>query len=86
VRLRDQNGSIFSLGDYRGRPLLVDFIYTRCPTLCSERGDDFRRMMKLANWLADADWLGISGIVLVVFGTSFWMLPRALDEAVAEFR
>jgi hypothetical protein len=35
-------------------------------------------------WLADTDWLGISGIVLVVFGTSFWMLPRALDEAVAE--
>lgn len=34
-------------------------------------------------WLADADWLGIPGIVLVVFGTSFWMLPRALDEAVA---
>ena len=36
------------------------------------------------HWLADADWLGISGIVLVVFGTSFWMLPRALDEAVSE--
>lgn len=35
-------------------------------------------------WFADADWLGISGIVLVVFGTSFWMLPRAMDEAVAE--
>ncbi|MFY9694906.1 MAG: hypothetical protein WA776_15985 [Xanthobacteraceae bacterium] len=35
-------------------------------------------------WLADADWLGIPGIVLVVFGTSFWMLPRALDEAVAD--
>lgn len=34
-------------------------------------------------WLADADWLGIPGIVLVVFGTSFWMLPRALDGAVA---
>ncbi len=36
------------------------------------------------HWLADADWLGICGVVLVVFGTSFWMLPRALDEAVAE--
>ena len=34
VRLRDQNDSIFSLSDYRGRPLLVDFIYARCPTLC----------------------------------------------------
>jgi hypothetical protein len=34
-------------------------------------------------WLADADWLGIPGIVAVVLGTSFWMLPRALDGAVA---
>ena len=61
VRLRDQNGSLFSLSDYRGRSLLVDFIYTRYPTLCSERGDDFRRMMELAN-SADAqiDFLSIS--------------------------
>lgn len=35
-------------------------------------------------WLADADWLGIPGIALVIFGTSFWMLPRALDSAVAD--
>ena len=35
-------------------------------------------------WLADADWLGIPGIVAVVFATSFWMLPRALDTAVAD--
>ncbi|ABE63488.1 conserved hypothetical protein [Nitrobacter hamburgensis X14] len=35
-------------------------------------------------WLADADWLGIPGIVMVVLGTSFWMLPRALDRAVAD--
>ncbi len=35
-------------------------------------------------WFADADWLGIPGIVLVVFGTSFWMLPRALDSAVGD--
>lgn len=36
------------------------------------------------HWLAEADWLGIPGIVMVVFGTSFWMLPRALDGAVAD--
>lgn len=35
-------------------------------------------------WLVDADWLGIPGIVAVIFATSFWMLPRALDTAVAE--
>ena len=36
------------------------------------------------HWLADADWLGIPGIMMVVLGTSFWMLPRALDGAVAD--
>jgi hypothetical protein len=35
-------------------------------------------------WLAGADWLGIPGLVLVAFGTSLWMLPRALDQAVAD--
>lgn len=35
-------------------------------------------------WLANADWLGIPGIVAVIFATSFWMLPRALDSAVAD--
>jgi hypothetical protein len=34
--------------------------------------------------IADADWLGIPGILLVLFATSFWMLPRALDGAVAD--
>jgi hypothetical protein len=37
-------------------------------------------------WLAAADWLGIAGIVAVVLGTSFWMLPRALDQAIAYSR
>jgi hypothetical protein len=35
-------------------------------------------------WLAAADWLGIAGIVAVVLGTSFWMMPRALDQAIAD--
>jgi protein SCO1 len=61
VRLRDQNGGAFSLPDYRDRPLLVDFIYTRCPTLCSARGDDFHRVMELANATgAGIDLLSIS--------------------------
>jgi len=37
-------------------------------------------------WLAEADWLGIPGIVAVMLGTSFWMLPRALDQAVSDPR
>jgi hypothetical protein len=34
--------------------------------------------------LAEADWLGIPGLVLVGFATSFWMLPRMLDRALAD--
>jgi hypothetical protein len=34
-------------------------------------------------WIA-ADWLGIPGLVLVVFATSFWMLPRMLDSSLAD--
>ncbi|MGH6818356.1 MAG: SCO family protein [Methylovirgula sp.] len=45
VRLLDQDGHTFSLADYRGRTVLVDFIYTRCPTLCGVLGDDFRRAL-----------------------------------------
>lgn len=37
-------------------------------------------------WLADADWLGIPGLTAVVLATSFWMLPRAIDQAVADPR
>lgn len=36
------------------------------------------------HWLADADWLGIPGLVAVLLASSFWMLPRALDQAVAD--
>lgn len=35
-------------------------------------------------WFAAADWLGIPGLVAVLLASSFWMLPRALDEAVAD--
>jgi hypothetical protein len=34
-------------------------------------------------WLGEADWLGIPGILMVIFATSFWMLPRMLDGALA---
>jgi hypothetical protein len=37
-------------------------------------------------WLADADWLGIPGLVLVLFSTSYWMLPLALDAALNDWR
>jgi len=48
VQLRDQNGHTFSLSTYR-KPVLVDFIYTRCPTICGVLGDDFAHVAELAN-------------------------------------
>lgn len=63
VRLVDQDGHSFSLSDYRGRRVLVEFIYTRCPTLCGVLGDDFRRVLALADGAAshrEFDLLSIS--------------------------
>jgi hypothetical protein len=37
-------------------------------------------------WLVEADWLGIPGLVLVLFSTSYWMLPLALDAALRDWR
>jgi protein SCO1 len=44
VALIDQDGRAFSLHDYRGGAVLVDFIYTRCPTICTVDGDDLQRV------------------------------------------
>lgn len=63
MRLVDQDGAPFSLGAYRGRTVLVDFIYTRCPTVCSERGDDFANALRLIKATASGapvDLLSIS--------------------------
>jgi protein SCO1/2 len=44
VALESQSGMRFTLADLRGRWLLVDFIYTRCPTLCTVLGGDFAQL------------------------------------------
>jgi protein SCO1 len=46
ARLVDQNGTPYTLGAYRGRAVLVDFIYTRCPTICGVLGDDFAHVLQ----------------------------------------
>jgi protein SCO1 len=62
VPLLDQHGRSFSLSDYRGKAVLVDFIYTRCPTICGVLGDDFRNVLTLVRGPAgsDVDLLSIS--------------------------
>lgn len=42
--LEDQDGRPFSLRDYRGRLVAVEFIYTRCPTVCRSLGIAFRQV------------------------------------------
>ncbi|MCF8179359.1 MAG: SCO family protein [Sulfuritalea sp.] len=42
--LEDQNGRHFSLRDYQGRLLAVEFIYTRCSTICRTLGLAFKQI------------------------------------------
>jgi protein SCO1 len=44
VLLESQSGARFTLADLRGSWLLVDFIYTRCPTFCAVLGGDFAQL------------------------------------------
>ena len=44
MALENQSGARFTLADLRGKWLLVDFIYTRCPTFCTALGGDFARL------------------------------------------
>jgi protein SCO1/2 len=42
--LQSHTGEDFHLGDLSGRVVVIDFIYTRCPTVCHAQGAQFRRM------------------------------------------
>ena len=44
LALESQSGTRFALADLRGRWLLVDFIYTRCPTFCTTLGVEFAQL------------------------------------------
>jgi protein SCO1 len=44
VVLEDQDGRAFSLKDYQERLLAVEFIYTRCTTICRSLGMAFRQI------------------------------------------
>lgn len=42
--LEDQDGRVFSLQDYRGKLLAVEFIYTQCSTVCRTLGMAFKQI------------------------------------------
>ena len=96
IALVDQDGKVFSLGSYRGRRVLIEFIYTRCPTICGELGDAFERV--LTDWNKDppskeTDLLSISfdpnnddTRALKYYGERFgaagprWRIAKPLDQ------
>jgi protein SCO1/2 len=47
VTLESQSGRRIQLAAFRGQWLLVDFIYTRCPTICLALGGDFAQLRRL---------------------------------------
>jgi protein SCO1/2 len=44
VALEDQDGHPFTLGAYQGGPLVVDFIYTQCVSVCTVLSAGFQRL------------------------------------------
>lgn len=46
VMLEDHNGIVTSFADFSDKVVLLDFVYTRCPTLCIALGSAFEQMRK----------------------------------------
>ena len=47
IALESDSGAPLALAAYRGRWLLVDFIYTRCATYCTVLGGEFAQLQRL---------------------------------------
>lgn len=48
VKLADSTGTRLALSDYRGAPLLMEFIYTTCPDICVALGGAFEQIDEAA--------------------------------------
>ena len=46
VQLQDQDGRLITPAVYKGKLLLVNFIYTRCPGLCTFSGTVYARLLR----------------------------------------
>lgn len=44
IQLFDRTGARLRLSDYRGAPLVMEFIYTTCPDICIALGTAFERL------------------------------------------
>lgn len=43
IVMQDQDGAATGLAAHAGQVVLMDFIYTRCPTICTAQGSDFEQ-------------------------------------------
>lgn len=64
VALQTQSGAHVDFADLRGRWLLVDFIYTGCPSFCAALGGEFAQ---LQDRLSDPISRGMVGLLSVSF-------------------
>jgi protein SCO1 len=64
LRLEDELGEKLELGDLCGRVLVVDFVYTQCPTICKSLGAS---SSQLARQLAQADETADALVVSISF-------------------
>jgi len=46
VTLETETGARLDLAEFRGRWLLVDFVYTSCPTYCTTLGSEFAQLQR----------------------------------------
>jgi len=61
TQLEDQDGDLFSLSDYHGRLLAVEFIYTRCNSVCMSLGMAFKQIRdQLPRQVLDRDFALLS--------------------------
>ncbi len=84
AELEDQDGRRFTLESYRGRPVVVDFIYTRCGSVCPLLSDGFRGLdaaQETASRADDASRLQLLSITFDSLDT-----PARLREYAAHYQ
>jgi protein SCO1/2 len=84
VQLEDQDGRPFALDGYRGQPVVVDFVYTGCGTVCPLLSDGFRQLDR-AQRLASS---GTEGRRLQLLSITFDSLdtPARLREYASHYQ
>lgn len=73
MMIESHTGEQINLADLRGRWLLIDFIYTRCTTLCLASGGEF---VQLQNLLAEPLSRGAVQLLSISFDPEYDQVPQ----------